>query len=104
MFGMGQYEKVGDSAKVLLRRGVCVLRVFFIYFVVVFLRRALFCKKSGHPILSLSFIHSFGFIRVRFARSRVVLLLCCCLKLPTTTTTHHRVLIILTTYYYYYYY
>ena len=58
---MGQYEKVGDSAKVLLRRGVCVLRVFFIYFVVVFLRRALFCKKSGHPILSLSFIHSFLF-------------------------------------------
>ena len=45
------------------RRLFCFARVFSIYFFVVFLRRALFCKKSGHPILSLSlsFIHSFLF-------------------------------------------
>jgi len=38
MFGMGQYEKVGDSAKVSEKRLLCLARVFYIlssFFVVV---------------------------------------------------------------------
>ena len=69
MFGMGQYEKVGDSAKVRIRRGVCFVSrgVFFLYilsssfFVVL---RCFVVRNRGIQFslsLSLSFIHSFLF-------------------------------------------
>ena len=70
MFGMGQYEKVGDSAKVRIRRGVRFVSrgVFFLYilssssfFVVL---RCFVVRNRGIQFslsLSLSFIHSFLF-------------------------------------------
>lgn len=71
MFGMGQYEKVGDSAKVRIRRGVCFVSrvVFFLYilsssssfFVVL---RCFVVRNRGIQFslsLFLSFIHSFLF-------------------------------------------
>ena len=82
MFGMGQYEKVGDSAKVRIRRGVCYVSrgVFFLYILssssfFVVLRCFVVRNRGIQFSLSLSFIHSFLF--VSFVRdSRVVLLYC----------------------------
>jgi len=101
MFGMGQYEKVGDSAKVRIRRGVCYVSrgVFFLYILSsssFFVARC-FVEEIGASnslSLSLSFFHSFLFVSfVCDSRAaEVVVLLLRCLKLPTTT--HHRVLIL----------
>ena len=78
MFGMGQYEKVGDSAKVRIRRGVCYVSrgVFFLYILSsssFFVARCFVEEIGASNSLSLSLFLSFipfCFIRVRFARSR----------------------------------
>lgn len=81
MFGMGQYEKVGDSAKVRIRRGVCFVSILFFLYILssssffVVLRCFVVRNRGIQFSLSLSFFHSFLF--VSFVRdSRVVLLYC----------------------------
>jgi hypothetical protein len=67
MFGMGQYEKVGDSAKVRIRRGVCFVSILFFLYILssssffVVLRCFVVRNRGIQFSLSLSFIHSFLF-------------------------------------------
>ena len=79
MFGMGQYEKVGDSAKVRIRRGVCFVSILFFLYILssssFFVVLRCFVVRNRGIQFSLSFFHSFLF--VSFVRdSRVVLLYC----------------------------